>query len=79
MSFEDHGSAKAIGGAVLQLAGGLLIGLAIYLAFLDGVRSPISIGIGGLASMYFMVSGGVRTYVGIVTRRSAGPGLQRRV
>ncbi len=72
MSFEDHGSTKAISGAALQLVGGLLIATALYFAYLDGVRSPISIGLGGLAALYFTVSGGVRVYVGIVTRRSGG-------
>ena len=72
MSFEDHGSTKAISGAVLQLVGGLLIAIAIYFAYLDGVRNPVSIGLGGLAAMYFTVSGGVRVYVGIVTRRALG-------
>lgn len=72
MSFEDHGSTKAISGAALQLAGGLLIGTAICFAYLDGVRNPLSIGLGGLAAMYFTVSGGVRIYVGVMTRRANG-------
>ena len=71
MTFEDHGSTKALGGAVLQLVGGLLIGTALTLGYLDGLRNPLSLGLGGFAALYFVVSGCVRIWVGVLTRRAA--------
>ncbi len=70
VTFEDHGSTRALGGAVLQLIGGLLIGAALVFGYLDGLRNPISLGLGGFAALYFVVSGGVRLWVGALTRRA---------
>ncbi len=72
MTTEDHGSNKAIGGAALQLLGGALIVTAIYFGYLDGLRNPISIGLGVATGGYFMISGGVRLAVGYLTRRARG-------
>ena len=65
---DDHGSNKAIGGAALQLVGGLLT--AIYFGYLDGLRNPISIGLGVIIGGYFVISGSVRVVVGYLTRRA---------
>lgn len=72
MANEDHGSGKALGGAALQLAGGLLILSGMLFGYLDGLRHPISLGLGGLAGMYFVVSGSVRVVLGWLTRRADG-------
>lgn len=70
MTTEDHGSNKAIGGATLQLVGGSLIVTAIYFGYLDGLRNPISIGLGAAIGGYFIISGCVRVSLGILTRRA---------
>ena len=70
MTTEDHGAGKAIGGAALQLVGGLLIVSAMYFAYLDGLRNPISIGLGIIIGGYFIISGSVRVAVGVLTRRA---------
>jgi len=70
MTTDDHGSNKAIGGATLQLVGGLLIVTAIYFGYLDGLRNPISIGLGVIIGGYFIISGAVRVSIGYLTRRA---------
>jgi hypothetical protein len=72
MTTDDHGSNKAIGGAALQLVGGSLIVTAIYFGYLDGLRNPISIGLGVAIGGYFMISGSVRVAIGYLTRRANG-------
>lgn len=69
---EDHGSTKALAGAGLQLFGGLLIVTAIYYGYLDGLRNPISIGLGAVIGGYFAISGVVRLVIGFLTRRAEG-------
>ena len=71
MATEDQGSAKAIGGAALQLFGGGLIVMGLYFGSLDGLSNPWSIGLGGLAGGYFILSGAIRLGVGWLTRRVA--------
>ena len=70
MMTDDHGSSKALGGAALQFMGGLLIVVAIYFGYLDGLRNPISIGLGVLIGGYFVISGAVRLAIGYLTRRA---------
>ena len=70
MTFEDHGSTRALGGAALQLVGGLLSGTALVFGYLDGLRNPISLSLGSVAALYFTVSGAVRLWVGALTRRA---------
>ena len=70
MTKDDPGSGKAIGGAALQLIGGLLIATAIYFAYLDGLRHPLSLGLGIVAGGYFVVSGAIRVALGVLTRRA---------
>ena len=72
MTTEDHGSNKAIGGAALQLVGGTLIVTAMYYGYLDGLRNPISIGLGVIIGGYFFISGSVRIVIGVLTRRANG-------
>lgn len=67
---EDYGSSRALSGAALQLVGGILIGTAIWLGAMEGMRSPITIGLGGLAALYFVVSGSVHLVIGALTRRA---------
>ena len=70
MMTDDHGSSKALGGAALQFVGGLLIVVAIYFGYLDGLRNPISIGLGVIIGGYFVISGAVRLAIGYLTRRA---------
>jgi len=63
MTTDDHGSNKAIGGAALQLVGGLLIVTAIYFGYLDGLRNPISIGLGAVNN--FIVYLGIMLLLGV--------------
>ena len=67
---EDHGSTRSFASALLQLVGGVLIGSAIVLARADGIDNPMSIGFGGLAALYFTVSGSVRLVLAVLTRRA---------
>lgn len=71
MTSKDPGSTKAIAGAALQLVGGALIGTAIYFGYLDGLRNPLSLGLGIISAGYFVVSGVIRVALGVLTRRAA--------
>ena len=70
MSDFDHGSNRALGSALLQLLGGALICAALYLGYRDGLRSQGGLLLGGVAGVYFLVSGGVRLGVAVLTRRA---------
>ena len=67
----DHGSGKALGGALLQLVGGILIGCAMWFGYVGGRVTTFGAGIGIFAGMYFVISGGVRLYIGYATRRAS--------
>lgn len=67
---EDHGSNKALTGAALQLAGGLLLSGGMYAGFVAGSVSTFGVGVGFLAGIYFIISGSVRVYIGVLTRRA---------
>ena len=70
MSDYDHGTNKALGSSVLQLVGGVLISSALFLGYQDGMRSQLGLLLGGAAGLYFVVSGGVRLGVAVLTRRA---------
>lgn len=70
MADEDYGSTRSLGSAILLLMAGLLVSAGTWFGYQDGLRTPPVLTGGVLAGAYFLVAGGVRVVIGLLTRRT---------
>lgn len=68
MTDEDYGSGRALGSAALLLLAGILIGAGTWYGYQDGLRQPPVLIIGVVVGAYFLVAGGVRVAIGLLSR-----------